>query len=237
MSMGFRLSLAVVLAAALFAVSWAVCDQLAGLGVAGSSAAAGVVAIVAFGLTLRATRPERLHVRHLGSAHVGPNGLRRRVDTELYEVYSERAARSGEGGRELPEKPGITRRSTPKARDRPTRDRARTVVSERIKFIVDDAELQVRRKRRTIGGEVWEEYLRIQWSTVRGIGFATGRHDPIVALYAWTTAGRPYHVADSQFLSHLQWIQLGELITEATRGRLTLDVDSRHNPRSIRPDW
>jgi hypothetical protein len=38
---GYRLSLAAVVAAALFAVAWVLCDQLAGLGVDGSSAAAG----------------------------------------------------------------------------------------------------------------------------------------------------------------------------------------------------
>ena len=55
--MGYRLSLAAVVAAALFAVAWVLCDQLADLGVGGSSAAAGVLAIVVFGLMARVTRP------------------------------------------------------------------------------------------------------------------------------------------------------------------------------------
>ena len=72
--MGYRLSLAAVVAAALFAVAWALCDQLADLGIGGSSAAAGVLAIVVFGLTARVTRPERPRVQHLRSAHAKPDG-------------------------------------------------------------------------------------------------------------------------------------------------------------------
>lgn len=237
MRMGFRLSLAVVVGAALFAVGWAVCDQLAGLGVGASSAAAGVLAIVAFGLTLGVTRPERPRVLHLRSPHAKPDGLGWRVDAQLHDVFVERTARSGERGRALPEKPGITGRSTPHAREIPARDRARTLVTQHVRFIVDDAGMQVRGKRKTAGGEVWEEHLRIQWSAVTVIGFATGRYDPVVALYAWAAAGKPHHVADSRFLSQLQWTQLGELIADATRGRLTLDVAGRYNPKSIWPDW
>ena len=66
--MGYRLSLAAVVAAALFAVAWVLCDQLADLGVGGSSAAAGVLAIVVLGLTARVMRPERPRVQHLRSA-------------------------------------------------------------------------------------------------------------------------------------------------------------------------
>lgn len=76
MRMGFRLSLALVVAAVLFAVARAVCDQLAGLGVGASSVAAGALAIVAFGLTMRVTRPELPRVRDLRSAHAKPDGLR-----------------------------------------------------------------------------------------------------------------------------------------------------------------
>jgi hypothetical protein len=176
-------------------------------------------------------------VRDLRSAHAKPDGLRWRVDAQLRDVFVERAERSGERGRELPEKPGITGRSTPHVRDIPARERARTLATQHIQFIVDDAGMQVRGKRKTVGGDVWEEHLRIQWSAVTAIGFAAGRYDPIVALYAWASAGKPHHVADSRFLSQLQWTQLGELIAEATRGRLTLDVAGRYNPKSIWPDW
>ena len=137
----------------------------------------------------------------------------------------------------MPEEPRTTIRSRPHAReDVPARELPRTLVTQQIQFIVDDVGLQVRGKRKTVGGEVWQENLRIQWSAVRAIGFATGRYDPIVALYAWAAAGKSNHVADSRLLSNLQWTQLGELIAEATSGRLTLDVASRHNPSSIRPD-
>jgi hypothetical protein len=234
--MGFRVSLAVVIAGTVFAMAWAACDQLGGLGVETSSVAAGVLAIVAFTLTVRLVRPEHPRVRHLPSAHVQPDGPRWPVGTQPRNVFLERTARSAEQARQLPEKPRITERSTRYAWDIPARKRDRTLVAQRIQFIIDDAGMQVQGKRKTVGGEVWEEYLRIQWPAVTAIGFATGRHDPIVALYAWVTAGNPHHVADSRSLSHSEWTQLGELIAEATRGRLTLDVASRHSPRSIWPD-
>jgi hypothetical protein len=233
MLMGFRSSLAAVVASVLFAAAWAVCDQLAGLGVSGSSAVAGVLAIVTFGLTLRLTRPDRPDVGRLQSAHANPSGLRRAVDTQLPDVAVERAARPGERGHGFPDKSRIT----PEAREIPARERTRRLVTQQVQFIVDDAGMQVQGKRKTIGGEVWEEYLRIRWSAVTVIGFAIGSHDSIPALYVWTAAGKPAHVADSRRLGDLEWAQLGELIIEATRGRLTLDVASRHNPKSVWPDW
>jgi hypothetical protein len=123
-------------------------------------------------------------------------------------------------------------------RDMPARERARTLTAQHIQFIVDETGMQVRGMRKTAeGGEVWKEHLRRQWSAVTAIGFATGGHDPIVVLYAWTAVGKPHHVADSQSLSHLRWTQLNELIADATCGRLTFDMADRHNPKSIRPDW
>jgi len=237
MRMGYRSSLAVVVAAVLFAVAWAICDQLVGLGVGGSSVAAGVVAVVAFGLTLRVTQPDHVRVQPLRSAQAEPIGPVWRIDTQPHDVAVEPDAPSGERGRTLPEETNITARSAPRARDMRARERGGTLMTENIQFIVSDAGMQVRGKRRTVGGEAWEQRLRIQWSAVTAIGFATGRHDPVVALYAWAAAGRPRHVADSRFLNDLQWAELGKLISEATRGRLTLDAASRHNPRSIRPDW
>jgi hypothetical protein len=137
--MGYRLSLAAVVAAALFAVAWVLCDQLAGLGVGGSSATAGVLAIVVFGLTARVTRPERPRVQGL---------------------------RSARGGK-LQERPGITGRSTPHAGDMHVRDG--TVLTQDIQFIVDGAGMQVRRNRKTPTGDVWEERVRIRWSAVTGL--------------------------------------------------------------------
>jgi len=209
------------------------CDQLAGLGVGGSSAVAGVWAIVAFGLTLWLTRPDCPRVGYRQSARAKPSGLRRPADTQLPDVFVDPAAQPGERGHGFAEKPRIT----PKAREAPARDRTRTFVTRQVLFIVDDSGMQVRGKRVTVGGAVWEEYLRIQWSAVTAIGFAIGRHDSIVALYAWAAAGKPAHVADSRLLDHLEWAQLGEFIAEATRGRLTLDMASRHDPRSVWPDW
>lgn len=72
--MGYRLSLDAVAAAALFAVAWVLCDQLAGLGVGGSSAAAGVLAVVVFGLTAKVTRPERPRVQNFRSPHAMTDG-------------------------------------------------------------------------------------------------------------------------------------------------------------------
>jgi hypothetical protein len=237
MRMGFRSGLAMAVAVVLFAVAWAVCDQVAGLGVGGSSAVAGVLAVAAFGLTLRVTRPERARVRDLRSAQAEPVVLRWRVDTPLHGVFVEPAARSSERGRDSPEKPRITARSAPHARDIPAREHVRTVVTQDIQLIVDDAGMQVRSKRKMVGSEVWEEHLRIEWPAVTAIGFATGRHDPVVALYVWVTGGKSHHVADSRFFNDLQWTRLGKLIAEATHDRLTLDVGSRYDPRSIRPDW
>jgi hypothetical protein len=236
MSMGYRSTLAGVVAAVLFAVTWPVCDQLAGLSIGASSAVAGVLAIAAFWMTLRVTRPGFQRVRHLQTADARPNELRWRAVSQQDDVLVDQAGASEERDRELPEKPVIPGRPTPGAGDIPARERARTLATQRIQLTVDDAGMQVRRKRRMIGGEVWEEHIRIQWSAVTAIGFATGRYDPIVALYAWVAVGKPHHLTDSQFLDNLQWTQLSELVAEATSGRLTLDVAGRYNPRSIWPD-
>ncbi len=233
--MGYRWSLAAVVAAALFAVAWILCDQLADLGAGGSSAAAGVLAIVVFGLTARATRPERPRVQHLRSAHAKPDGLGRQIGAQPRDVLAGPAARSGARGGELPERPEVTGRSTPHAGDMHVRDG--TVLTQDIQFIVDNAGMKVRGKRKTPAGDVWEERLRIRWSAVTGLGFSIGSHDSVIALYAWAAAGKPHYVADSRALDHLQWTQLGELIAGATFGRLTLDVASRDDPRSIWPDW
>jgi hypothetical protein len=233
--MGYRLSLAAVVAAALFAVAWVLCDQLAGLGVGGSSAAAGALAIVVFGLTASVTRPERPRVQHLRSAHAKPDGLGRQNGAQPREVLARPAARSGARGGDLLERPGVTGRSTPLAGAMYVRDR--TVLTRDIQFVVDDVGMQVRGKRKTPAGDVWEERLRIRWSAVTGLGFSIGSHDSVVALYARAATGKPHYVADSRVLDHLQWTQLGGLIAGATSGRLTLDVASRDDPRSIWPDW
>jgi hypothetical protein len=233
--MGYRLSLAAVVAAALFAVALVLCDQLAGLGVGGSSAAGGVLAIVVFGLTARVTRPERPRIQHLRSAHGKPDGLDRQISAQPRDVLAGPAARSDARGGELPKGPGVIGRSTPHAGNMHVRDG--TVLTRDIQFVVNDAGMQVRGKRKTPTGDVWEERLRISWSGMTGLGFSIGSHDSVVALYAWAAAGNPHYVADSRVLDNLQWTQLAELIARATSGRLTLDVASRDDPRSIWPDW
>jgi hypothetical protein len=232
--MGYRLSLAAVVAAALFAVAWVLCDQLTGLGVGGSSGSAGILAIVAFGLTVRLTRPEQPRVLHLPSEHAKPAGLGWQIDAQLQEALAKPVAWPASHGRELPEKPEGSGRSTPHAEDMHAREGI--VLTQDIQFIVDDDGMRVRGKRTMAVGVVWEERLRIHWPAVTALGFSTGSFDPIVALYAWVKAGKPHYVADSRVLNHAQWTQLGKLIAEATSGRLTLDVASRHDPKSIWPD-
>jgi hypothetical protein len=129
------------------------------------------------------------------------------------------------------------RRRKVNTRDAPAPSRARTLASQHIQIIVDDVLFEVKVRRKTTAEDAWEEYLRIQWSAVRAIEFATDRHDPIVALYFWTVAGKRHHVADSGFLSQSEWARLGKMIAESTRGRLTLDLSGRDNPRSTSPDW
>lgn len=175
--MGLRSSLSVLVAGAVFAAAWALCDQLAGLGADGSSVAADVLAIVAFGLTLRVTRPERRGIPDLRSVHARSAALGWRADTQLRGPFVVPTERPDERGRELPENPGITGRSSPAGRDVPARERVRTVVTQDIQFIVDDAGMQVLGRRSTVRGELWEEHLRIRWSAVTAVGFATGRHD------------------------------------------------------------
>jgi hypothetical protein len=183
----------------------------------------------------RMTRPERPRVQHLRFAHAKPDGLVRQIGAQPRDVLAGPVARSGGRWGEPLKRPRVTGRSTPHAGDMPVRNG--TVLTQDIEFIVDDAGMQVRRKRKRLAGDVWEERLRIRWSTVGGLGFSIGSHHSVVALYAWAAAGKPQYVADSRALDHSQWAQLGALIAGATSGRLALDMASRDDPRSIWPDW
>lgn len=156
--MGYRSTLAAVVASVFFAGAWAICDQLAGLGVGGSSTVAAFLFIFVFGLTLRLTRSHRPPVRQLRSAHAKSSVLRRPTGTQVHDVFVAPTARSGERGHQFPESPTITL----SAQGAPSRERPWTLVTQQIEFVVDDAGMQVRAKRKTIGGEVWEEYLQIQ---------------------------------------------------------------------------
>lgn len=221
--MGYRLSLDAVAAAALFAVAWVLCDQLAGLGVGGSSAAAGVLAVVVFGLTAKVTRPERPRVQNFRSPHAMTDGPAFWITMRPRDVAVGPAAQAGARGG-LQEQSGPTGQSAPQSGDMPVRDR--TVLTHDIQFIVNDAGMQVRGKRRSPAGDVWEERLRIGWSEVTALGFSIGSHDSVPALYAFRAVGKPHYVADSRVLGRSQWTRLGELIAGATSGRVTLDVAS-----------
>ena len=232
--MGYRLSLAAVVAAALFAVAWVLCDQVADLGVGGSSVAAGIIAIVVFGLTAKVTHPERPRVQNSRSPDVMTDAPAFWISMPPSDVPVGPAAQAGTRGR-LQEQPGPTGQPAPHSGDMPVKNR--TVLTRDIQFIVDDAGMQVRGKRRSPAGDVWEERLRIGWSEVTGLGFSIGSHDSVPALYAFRAIGKPHYVADSRVLGHSQWTRLGELIAGATSGRVTLDVASRDDFLSIWPDW
>jgi hypothetical protein len=90
------------------------------------------------------TRPERPQVRRLRAAQAERDGLRWPGGAHLHDMLADRASPFGEYGRELPEETGTIRRSAPHAQDRPTAERARTVVAHDIEFIIDDAGLRVR---------------------------------------------------------------------------------------------
>jgi hypothetical protein len=122
-------------------------------------------------------------------------------------------------------------------RGAPVPQRAHTLLSKHIQLIIDHAEFVCMQRRGTTDAELWEECLRIQWSAVRRIAFATDIHDPIVALYVWTAPRERHYVADSGFLTQSQWTRLAGLIAQSTGGRLTLDLAGRDNPRSMSPDW
>lgn len=120
----------------------------------------------------------------------------------------------------------------------PKPQRPEVLITQHVQLIVDDAGIEVKTRRGSIGGsDLWDTYLRVRWSRVVAIGFATDRHDPIVCCYAWTVDRVRHHIADSGFLTRSEWARLGELIAGATRGRLILDLAARDNPRSVGPDW
>jgi hypothetical protein len=204
-----------VIAAALFAATWAVCD-LAGLGPAISLALAGVITIsVVPWLIFRGSRRSE--------------GLDEPPGWDLRPRRSERLGAQSREPATIPERP------TWHPGEAHTRRCAQTLVTQYVRIVIDHAGFEVKKRRKTAVADAWEEYLRMQWSAVTTIKFTTDRHDPIVALYVWTTSGKRRHVADSRFLSQSQWVQLSELIAESTDGRLTLDLAGRDNPPAL-PD-
>jgi hypothetical protein len=201
-----------VAAAALIAATWAVCE-LIGLGAGISLALAGVVTVsVVPWLVFRASRRSQVPSRLPG-----------------WDVRPAGAEGFGAQPRAVLERPA---RHTGDAR---APQRARTLVTQYIRIAIDDAGFEVKKRRKTAVADDWEDYLRMQWSAVAAMKFATDRHDPIVALYVWTAFGKRHHVADSRFLSQPEWVQLSKLIAESTRGKLTLDLAGRDNPSTL-PD-
>lgn len=222
-----KLGLAVAGAAALLVATWSVCDQVAGFDAGTSFAVSGgLLAVVAAGLGFWVLC--RLQV---------PGSGRRPGGRDTRSQLVERDGRYAEQRRQSPEKHAVAGQARRQAMGRPSPQRRRPpLVTKRVKFIVDDVEFLVQKNLGSAGTDIWEDYVRIPWSDVTAIGFTTDRYDPVVALYAWTASGR-LHVADSTFLRGSECAQLSKLISEATGGRLTLDLAGRDNPRSMPPDW
>jgi len=202
-----------VVAVALFAATWAVCELLAGLGAGISLALAGVVTVSTVPWVFRTS---------YSSAVLGrvPRREARPRRADEFAAQPDRAAM-------ILERP--PRRA---GGDRAPR-RPQTLVTQYVRIVVDDAGFEVKKRRKTGIADDWEEHLRMRWSAVTAMKFATGRHDPIVALYAWTIFGKRHHVADSSFLSRSDWTQLSKLIAGSTGDRLTLDLTERDNPRTL----
>jgi hypothetical protein len=203
-------------AAALFAATWVVSEQLAGLGTLISLALAGVVTVsVVPWLVVRTPRRPQALVRGPGW-DIRPGG-------------DERPGAQQSGTATIVQTPSRHTGHADALRD------AETFVNQYVRIAVDGAGFEVRKRRKTAVADGWDEYLRMQWSAVAAIKFATDRHDPVVALYLWTASGERYHVVDSGLLSRSEWAQLSMLIAESTGGRLALDLTEREN-RSALPD-
>jgi hypothetical protein len=236
-------SSAAAVAAASFALTAVVCEELVGLGTGPSLAAASLLVIIVapWMVFMAARRPdspgprrvERPYVPDVGSDQGEPDEPLR-LDQKPQPGRAERADRSDW---QMHDEPGVLETSPRHLRKAAGPPRAQTLVTTHIKVIVDDAGLEVRTRRRAAGADIWETHLRIQWSAVTAIQFATDSYDPIVALYVYTAAGRRHHVADSGFLSQSEWTRFGKLISESSRGRLTLNLAGRRHPRSTSPDW
>jgi hypothetical protein len=125
-----------------------------------------------------------------------------------------------------------------RAYEEPRPQRPEVLITQHVQLIVDDAGIEVKTRRGSVGGaDLWETYLQMRWPTVAAIGFATDRYDPIVCCFVWTVDLVRHHIADSGFLTRPEWVRFGEMIAGATHGRLILDLAARDNPRSVGPDW
>lgn len=219
----FKSKLPAAIMLVLLAVAWVVLGLLIGLGVGPSLAVAAVLAIAAVPWLVHRSsrRPHRpgQGLRPRRSARGGPQRVTRFGD--YTENHGHPSGKTRHGVRDEAHVPQLPQ----------------TLVTQFVQLIVDDGGFAVKKRQKTATWDFWEDHLRVAWPDVKAIAFATDRHDPIVALYAWTTSGTRHHVADSRFLSQSEWTELVNLISWATRGRLTLDLAGRDDPRNIRPDW
>lgn len=111
-----------------------------------------------------------------------------------------------------------------------------TITSQRVAVTVDRIGFLVKRNRKTAAGSVWETHLQLPWTVVDSIAFENDRYDPVIALYAYTTAGDRQYVMDSSHLSQREWARLADVIARSTDRRVLLDLSRRQHPRVIHPD-
>lgn len=107
------------------------------------------------------------------------------------------------------------------------------IITDKVTFVVDDIGLEISSGRGAAGRQ---PPRRIQWSAVTAMTFGITPHDPIIALYASTSAGRE-HVTDARVLSRKEWELLSTMIAESTGRRLMLDMQGLQKPGSLGPDW
>jgi hypothetical protein len=112
-----------------------------------------------------------------------------------------------------------------------------TITTRRVQVTADHTGLTVKNRRRTPGGDVWEQRLRLPWTQIDGFDFATDSKDPIVALYVLSASRTRHYAMDSAHLNGQEWARLAGMIAHCTGHRLLLDVSRRDDPRSPRPDW
>jgi hypothetical protein len=143
-------------------------------------------------------------------------------------------AQPGQGPRTAP-----ARDSQPRPRQRSAAGRGRaggTITTKRFEITVDRDALTVKRSQQTAGGPVTRPHIDLPWPKVIRLEFATGYHDPVISLYAYTAEGRREHVMDSSHLTEADWARLSAMIADSTGRRVTLDLSGREAPGGIRPD-
>jgi hypothetical protein len=86
---------------------------------------------------------------------------------------------------------------------------------------------------RNLRRDVWETDLEMPWPEIRRLAFDTAPHDPVIALYAWTSEGSRRYVCDAAHLNKEQWRTLATYVEACTRGNVALDLTSRDKPHFI----